>query len=123
MNNRRLIIARSLSIPMILLLAVVLLWPKPQTQSTAQGLTGTITIGGSVLLAGACLSGTSSITGAPMKAAVILNPEADPIPALTTGIAVHAWVSSAGVVTVRECALVGVTPTSVVWDITVVPRQ
>jgi hypothetical protein len=96
---------------------------RAQTASTAQGLTGTITIGGSALLAGACSSATATVTGATTNMIVNANPASDPLPALTTGIATHFWVSSANTVTMRECAIVAVTPNSVTWNLLLTPLK
>jgi hypothetical protein len=96
---------------------------RAQTASTAQGLTGTVTIGGGALLGGACTSATATITGATTNMIVSANPTSDPLPALTTGIATHYWVSSANTVTIRECAIVAVTPNSVTWNILVTPLK
>jgi hypothetical protein len=104
-------------------LLTILLLIASQLGSTAQSMNSTVTVGGGALLAGACSSATATVNGALPKMAVILNPESDPIPALTAGISVHAWVSSANTVTVRECALLALTPNSVTWDITVIQRQ
>lgn len=81
---------------------------------------GAATLGGGALLAGACTSGTASVTGAQTGMLVVVNPASDPLPALTTGVAIHAWVSSTGTVTVRVCAIIAVTPNSVAYNVRVI---
>ena len=81
-------------------------------------LTGTTgSIGGSALAAGACTSGTVSITGATTTMAVIATPAAYP----GDGMAWRPYVSSSGVVTVKVCAGIAGTPTASTYKVRVIP--
>jgi hypothetical protein len=77
----------------------------------------TAAIGGSVLLAGACSTGTINVTGATTSMVAV----ASPVTAQPNGVQWQAYVSSAGVVTVNVCAIVGLTPTSSVYNVRVIP--
>jgi len=80
-------------------------------------LTGTTgSIGGSALLAGACSTGTVSITGATTGMAVVATPVTYP----TAGNFWQSYVSSAGVVTVAVCAAVADTPTASVYNVRII---
>jgi hypothetical protein len=81
------------------------------------GTTGTI--GGSLLAAGACAVGTATITGATSAMVASASPSADPDSTLSTGIAIYAFISSANTATVRECAIVAVTPAAVTFNVRV----
>lgn len=73
-------------------------------------------IGGSALAAGACASGTVSITGAATTMAVQATPATYP----GDGIFWHGYVSSAGSVTVKVCASVAATPTASTYNVRVI---
>lgn len=80
-------------------------------------LTGTTgSIGGGALLAGACTSGTVSITSSTTAMAVIATPVTYP----GDGIIWHGYVSTNGTVTVKVCAAVAATPTASTYNVRVV---
>src|SRR4029077_210370 len=62
----------------------------------------TATITGTLLVVGGCDSTTTNVTGATTGMTVSVSPVSDP----GVGVHWHAWVSSAGVVTTKECAAV-----------------
>lgn len=74
-------------------------------------------IGGSALLAGACSSGTVSITGATTSMAVVATPATYP----GDGSEWAAYVSSANTVTVKVCAIIALTPTASTYNVRVIP--
>ena len=79
-------------------------------------LTGTTSsIGGSALAAGACTTGTASVTGTTTSMAVAVSPASDP----GTGFTWTAWVSTAGTVTARVCNVSGAsaTPAAVAYNV------
>jgi len=79
-------------------------------------LTGTTgSVGGSALAAGACTTGTASVTGTTTSMAVAVSPASDP----GTGFTWTAWVSAAGTVTARVCNVSGAsaTPTAVAYNV------
>jgi hypothetical protein len=79
-------------------------------------LAGTTTsIGGGALTAGACTTGTVAVTSASTGMAVAVSPVTDP----GTSITWEGFVSSAGTVTVRVCALIAATPTAVAYNVRV----
>lgn len=73
-------------------------------------------IGGGLLLLGACTSGTVNISGVDTGMAVMASPVTNP----GAGAIWDAYVSAAGVVTVRVCAMVALTPVSTVYNVRVV---
>jgi hypothetical protein len=77
------------------------------------GTTGSI--GGSALAAGACTSGTVSVTNSTTSMAVIATPATYP----GDGIFWHGYVSAAGTVTVKVCATVAATPTASAYNVRV----
>lgn len=76
----------------------------------------TVSIGGTLLAAGACSTGTVSITGVTTAMAVIASPVTWP----GDGTNITGYVSSSGVVTIKVCALVAITPTSTTYNIRVI---
>ena len=91
-------------------------WPDA-SGTVAFVLTGTSgSIGGSALSAGACASGTVSVSGATTAMAVSVSPAADP----GSGFAWMAFVSSSGTVTVRVCAIAAGTPASTTYNVRVI---
>lgn len=81
-------------------------------------LTGTTSsIGGSSLLAGACSSGTVTVTGAATSNGVIATPVTYP----GDGNYWLAYVSASNTVTVKICAAVADTPTASVYNVRIVP--
>lgn len=76
--------------------------------------TGAIAPG--ILIAGACGSGTIAVTGSTTSMAVI--PSANTYPG--DGVYYFAYVSTNGTVTVKVCAIVGITPNSSTYNVRVV---
>ncbi len=84
----------------------------------SQTLTGTTgSIGGGVLTAGSCTSGTAAVTGATTAMGVIATPVTYP----GDGSTWLAYVSAGGTVTVKVCALVAVTPGASTYNVRVIP--
>jgi len=75
----------------------------------------TASIGGSALAAGACSSGTASVTGATTSMSVVATPATYP----GDGNFWEGYVSSAGTVTVKVCASVSATPAASVYNVRV----
>lgn len=87
------------------------------TGSVGMPLTGTTTsIGGSALAAGACASGTVSITNSTTAMAVAVSPVTNP----GTGFTWQGYVSAAGTVTVEVCAISAGTPTASTYNVRVI---
>jgi len=88
------------------------------TASTSQlPLTGTTgSIGGSALVAGACTSGTVAVAGSTTAMAVPTSPAIYP----GDGMFWHAYVSTAGTVTVKVCASIAGTPTASTYNVRVI---
>lgn len=83
----------------------------------AAPLTGTTgNIGGGLLAAGACASGTVTITGATVGMVAVANPTANP----GSGVQWQAYVSSANTVTVQACVLLLLTPTATTYNVRVI---
>lgn len=78
------------------------------------GTTGSI--GGGALLAGACTSGTVSVTGATTSMVAVANPNTYP----GDGSEWEAYVSSSNTVTVKVCAIVALTPTASTYNVRVI---
>lgn len=79
-------------------------------------LTGTTgSIGGSSLAAGACTSGTVAVTNSTTAMAVVATPVTYP----GDGIVWHGYVSAAGTVTVKVCAITALTPTASTYNVRV----
>lgn len=76
----------------------------------------TSSIGGSLLLAGACATTTVSITGATTSMAVAVTPVTFP----GAGTTWNGYVSSAGVITAQVCAIVAATPTASTYNVRVI---
>jgi hypothetical protein len=84
----------------------------------SQTLTGTTgSIGGGLLTAGSCASGTASIAGATTAMGVIATPVTYP----GDGATWLGFVSASGTVTVKVCALVSVTPSASNYNVRVIP--
>lgn len=80
-------------------------------------LTGTTgSIGGSLLIAGGCSTGTATVTGAAVGMATIATPATPP----GGGAQWQAYVSSANTVTVSVCAILSVTPPSTTYAVRVI---
>lgn len=79
--------------------------------SVLSGLTGSI--GGGALLAGACTSGTVNVTGATTSMVALADPNTYP----GDGIIWDGQVTSAGVVTVKVCAILALTPTVSTYNV------
>ena len=78
------------------------------------GTTGSI--GGAALVAGACTSGTVNVAGAGTTMAAVATPASYP----GDGVTWNAYVSSAGIVTVKVCATVPVTPSPSAYNVRVI---
>ena len=75
-------------------------------------------IGGNALLAGACSTGTMTVTGAQVGWPVEISAsDGTNIPAL--GVALSGAVTSANTVTVNVCALLALTPTTKTYNVAV----
>lgn len=70
-------------------------------------------IGGSSLAAGACASGTASISGAANTGVATASPQTYP----GDGFTWEAYISSSGTVTVKVCAIVAGTPTASLYEV------
>lgn len=78
------------------------------------GTTGSI--GGGVLIAGACTSGTVAVTNSTIAMTVVATPVTYP----GDGVTWAGYVSTAGTVTVKVCAIVGLTPGASTYNVRVV---
>lgn len=72
-------------------------------------------IGGSALLAGACSSGTATVTGATTSMVAQIDPNTYP----GDGAIWEAYVSASNTVTVKVCAIVALTPTASTYNVRV----
>lgn len=77
----------------------------------------TSSIGGGLLAAGACASGTVSITGATTGMAISVTPVSYP----GDGSIWYGYVSSSNTVTVKVCGLVALTPSATTFNVRVSP--
>lgn len=110
MTNERV----SLSILFVVaVLIFVLTHLMAQSQYSNSGITATLSPG--ALLLGGCGSTTVSVPGARTGMYVEATPTSDP----GTGVVWQAWVSSSDNVTVRECALLSITPTATTYNVRV----
>lgn len=75
--------------------------------------TGTITPG--ILIAGACGSGTVAVTSSTTSMPVSVSANTYP----GDGVVVFGYVSTNGTVTVKVCAIVGLTPTASTYNVRV----
>lgn len=90
----------------------------PAWTATTAILTGTTSaIGGSSLAAGACSSGTVTLTGITSSMRVSATATADPQVDATHGVSIYAFMSATNTATVRVCALVATTPNSVTYNV------
>lgn len=79
-------------------------------------LTGTTaSLGGSLLAAGGCTSGTVNVTGAAVGMGVLVTPNTYP----GDGTDWKAYVSSANTITVKICGLILITPTATTYYVKV----
>lgn len=76
----------------------------------------TSSIGGGLLLAGACATTTVNVTGATTSMAIAVTPVTFP----GAGTTWNGYVSSAGVVTAQVCAIVAATPTASAYNVRVI---
>jgi len=82
----------------------------------------TASIGGSALVAGACATGTVTVTGATTAMAAFATPiSADPTNGAILGVSVLAKVTSANTVTVSVCVPIIGTPTASTYRVVVMP--
>lgn len=85
--------------------------------ASVKQLTGTSgSIGGGALVAGQCASGTVSVTNSTTSMAVIASPTTYP----GDGAEWSSFVSAAGTVTVKVCAIVALTPTASTYNVRVI---
>jgi hypothetical protein len=89
--------------------------PGGCTNCTYSGTTASI--GGGALAAGACTSGTSTISGVTTSMAVVVTPVSYP----GDGSIWSGYVSAAGTVTVKVCAIAAMTPAASVYNVRVIP--
>jgi len=75
-----------------------------------------VSLGGGALLAGACASNTTTVTGATTSMAAVASPNTYP----GDGSTWSAQVTSANTVTTRVCAVVALTPTASTYNIRVI---
>lgn len=73
-------------------------------------------IGGAVLLAGACSTGTATVTGAAIGMGVVVTPNTYP----GDGADWRGYVSAANTVTIKVCGIVAITPLSTTYNIRVI---
>lgn len=76
----------------------------------------TVSIGGSLLAAGVCSSGTATAAGATTAMVAVASPVSYP----GDGVQWQAYVSSANTVTVKVCGIVAITPASTQYNVRVV---
>ncbi|MDE3023308.1 MAG: hypothetical protein KGI54_15915 [Pseudomonadota bacterium] len=76
----------------------------------------TASIGGAALIAGACTSGTVSVSGASTSMVALTDPNTYP----GDGVVYSAYISSPGIVTVKVCAIIGLTPTASTYNVRVI---
>jgi hypothetical protein len=97
--------------------------PVPNLVSqSAQGLalTGTTgNIGGSLLSAGQCASGTATVMNATTSMTAVTSPSSNPLASSSQGLAIWAFVSAANTVTVEVCAIVQTSPTQTTYNVRV----
>lgn len=93
----------------------LLLWPQAFSSPSPGMAMTSAAIGGGALLAGGCTSTTVSIPGAATGMTVVAAPNTYP----GDGTFWYAYVSSAGVVTVKACAVIALTPTSTTYTVRV----
>lgn len=90
----------------------------PTSGNIAAILTGTTgAIGGGLLSAGVCASGTVAITGSLTTMTVQVSPNTYP----GDGTIMYGYVSANGTITVKVCGIVAVTPTSSTYNVRVSP--
>jgi len=93
-------------------------WVLGATSGMMTGTTGAI--GGGALLAGACASGTATVTGAAVGMPTIATPS-DGTNIAALGTSITATVTATNTVTVNVCALLALTPTSKAYSVRVLP--
>lgn len=115
---------------MLKLLAALLLIPAlafaqasmPAVNSATPSWIGTVltattsAIGGGILTAGTCASGTVAVTSSTTAMTVTVTPNTYP----GDGTIYYGYVSTNGTVTVKVCAIVGLTPVSSTYNVRVV---
>lgn len=92
----------------------------PQIDGKGIVLTGTTGSISGALAAGACNSGTASVTGARSTMAVAVSAVTQPQADDTHGLSISALVSADDTVTVKECALVATTPNATAFNVRVI---
>lgn len=91
--------------------------PSVTNNYTNNWMSGSVTMGGSLLLAGGCQSQDVTVTGATVGMGVNVNPTTDP----GGGSTQYAWVNAANTVRVRVCGIIAITPASTTYQIKVMP--
>lgn len=87
------------------------------TSTVSPSLTGaTASVGGGLLAAATCTSGTATVSGATTSMVAVASPVTYP----GDGVQWQAYVSSVNTVTVKVCSLALLTPTSSVYNVRVV---
>lgn len=90
----------------------------PSSGTVATVLSGTTgSIGGGLLSAGVCASGTVAVTSSTTAMTVSVSPNTYP----GDGTIMYGYVSTNGTVTVKVCGIVAVTPTSSTYNVRVTP--
>lgn len=104
----------SASLPVCTNSSRVLTSTCPGDSLVLSGTTGSI--GGGVLLAGACTSGTVSVGSSTTAMAVVATPVTYP----GDGVTWAGYVSTSGTVTVKVCVIVGLTPGASTYNVRVI---
>lgn len=77
----------------------------------------TASIGGSILIAGACATGTVSVANSTTGMVAVASPNTYP----GDGVVWDAQVTTNGTVTVKVCAIIGLTPSASTYNVRVLP--
>lgn len=94
--------------------------PTPADTGVLTGTTAAI--GGGVLVAGACASGTATVTGVTTGMGLQVTPASDPTPDTSHGLSIYGVRTGANTVTVYVCAIVAATtPASVAYNVRATP--
>jgi hypothetical protein len=91
---------------------------NPEVAQVVTELTGTISVTGTSLAAGACDTSTLTITGA-STSGQFSHVVATPQSALSAPVYLQAFVSSANIVTVKMCVAIASTPTTTTFNVSV----
>lgn len=91
--------------------------PQYNTYNTITMYQGSGTLGGSLLLAGGCQSTDVTVANAAVGMGVNINPRTDP----GSGSIQYAFIKAAGIITIRVCGIIAITPASTTYDVRVFP--